>query len=91
MDHVTKFDMSSSKKRFERAPERTALSEGRRAKKIKNAVVDTTDVKILDRKWIPIQNPVHGLQRIKVLTWNVCPCTFIPPIISQGSLHPPSY
>lgn len=72
----------SSHKRYQQTPEQIALSEQRKAKKLKSAQAppvqasDPGTAEIVERVWLPIQSIHNGqreLQRIKILSWNVCP------------------
>jgi len=62
---------------YQLTPEQTALSEERKAKKLKNTftqpVLEHCAGKILERPWITVPGVDNRreLQRIKVLTWNV--------------------
>jgi len=65
-------------KRFQLTPEQLALSEQRKAKKVKlseNSAMesDETNIRILSRKWVqlPIAPSLDVGRRVKVLTWNV--------------------
>ncbi|KAG6897346.1 hypothetical protein C0992_002272 [Termitomyces sp. T32_za158] len=67
--------MSTASKRYQLTPEQIALSEERKAKKLKNAGLqqnhDTEG--IVGRRWIPIE-PLRSDQRgqlVKVFTWNL--------------------
>ncbi|KAG6888679.1 hypothetical protein C0995_006669 [Termitomyces sp. Mi166 len=69
--------MSTAPKRYQLTPEQIALSEERKAKKLKNpAIHQNNDAgRIIDRCWIPTQPHQSGQQsdqRVKVFTWNVC-------------------
>ncbi|KAG5342381.1 putative RNA exonuclease C9B6.11c [Termitomyces sp. T112] len=69
--------MATTSKRYQLTPEQVALSEERKAKKLKSTALQQNNNagRIIERCWIPtgLQSGQQGDQRVKVFTWNPTP------------------
>jgi RNA exonuclease NGL2 len=70
--------LAMASKRPPLTPEQIALSEARKAKRLKQeqASLPPQDLgkgNILPRPWLKLQDPPNvGANRVKIFTWNVC-------------------